>query len=135
MEGVTFPPRAMGATEGQMMRADPVREIIARREGEKARDRSREGWRWIARACGAGCGSAAGNRGKAASGRAQPAPLNEFDVRVEVAPADQGQAFPSGSQIRSDGLQQFSFRRRGPKVGVEEDHHYGREKNSIESVS
>jgi hypothetical protein len=31
-EGVAFPPIAMGAAEGQMLRADLVREIVARRE-------------------------------------------------------------------------------------------------------
>jgi hypothetical protein len=54
-EGVAFPPRAMGAAEGQMVRVDLVREIVARRERGKARDRSRESWRWIARRCGVGC--------------------------------------------------------------------------------
>jgi hypothetical protein len=37
-EGVAFPPRVMGAAEGQMVRADLVREIVARRErGESSR--------------------------------------------------------------------------------------------------
>ena len=38
LEGVAFPPTAMGAAEGQMVRADLVREIVARRErGESTR--------------------------------------------------------------------------------------------------
>ena len=42
-EGVAFPPRAMGAAEGQMVRADLVREIVARRErGESTRQIARE---------------------------------------------------------------------------------------------
>src|SRR5216684_823271 len=42
-EGVAFPPRVMGAAEGQMVRADLVREIVARRErGESSRQIARE---------------------------------------------------------------------------------------------
>src|SRR5712664_3379951 len=42
-EGVAFPPRVMGAAEGQMVRADLVREIVARRErGESTRQIARE---------------------------------------------------------------------------------------------
>ena len=42
-EGVAFPPTAMGAAEGQMVRADLVREIVARRErGESTRQIARE---------------------------------------------------------------------------------------------
>jgi len=45
-----------GAAEGQMVRADLVREDSgAAGAGRKARDRSRGSWRWIARRCGAGC--------------------------------------------------------------------------------
>ncbi len=42
-EGVAFPPTVMGTAEGQMVRADLVREIVARRErGEGAKaDRAR----------------------------------------------------------------------------------------------
>ena len=41
-EGVAFPPRVMGAAEGQMVRADLVREIVARRErGESSRQIAR----------------------------------------------------------------------------------------------
>ena len=41
-EGVAFPPRAMGAAEGQMVRADLAREIVARRErGESSRQIAR----------------------------------------------------------------------------------------------
>ncbi len=43
LEGVAFPPRAMGAAEGQMLRADLVREMVARRErGESTRQIARE---------------------------------------------------------------------------------------------
>ena len=43
LEGVAFPPRAMGAAEGQMVRADLVREMVARRErGESTRQIARE---------------------------------------------------------------------------------------------
>ena len=43
LEGVAFPPIAMGAAEGQMVRADLVREIVARRErGESTRQIARE---------------------------------------------------------------------------------------------
>jgi len=43
LEGVAFPPRVMGAAEGQMVRADLVREIVARRErGESTRQIARE---------------------------------------------------------------------------------------------
>jgi hypothetical protein len=70
-EGVAFPPTVMGTAEGQMVRADLVRQIVARRErGESTRQIARE----LAvdrKTGGAGCRSAAGNRGKAASGRAQ----------------------------------------------------------------
>src|SRR6266849_3665842 len=41
-EGVAFPPRVMGAAEGQMVRADLVREIVARRERG---GRKWQGWR------------------------------------------------------------------------------------------
>jgi transposase len=42
-EGVAFQPRVMGAAEGQMVRADLVREIVARRErGESSRQIARE---------------------------------------------------------------------------------------------
>ena len=42
-ERVAFPPIAMGAAEGQMVRADLVREIVARRErGESTRQIARE---------------------------------------------------------------------------------------------
>src|SRR5260370_10970841 len=42
-EGVAFPPRVMGAAEGQMVRADLVREMVARRErGESTRQIARE---------------------------------------------------------------------------------------------
>src|SRR5713226_905519 len=42
-EGVAFPPRVMGAAEGQMVRADLVQEIVARRErGESTRQIARE---------------------------------------------------------------------------------------------
>jgi transposase len=42
-EGVAFPPRVMGAAEEQMVRADLVREIVARRErGESSRQIARE---------------------------------------------------------------------------------------------
>ena len=43
LEGVAFPPRAMGTAEGQMLRADLVREMVARRErGESTRQIARE---------------------------------------------------------------------------------------------
>lgn len=44
LEGVAFPPTATGATaEGQMLRADLVREMVARRErGESTRQIARE---------------------------------------------------------------------------------------------
>ena len=43
LEGVAFPPRAKGAAEGQMLRADMVREMVARRErGESTRRIARE---------------------------------------------------------------------------------------------
>ena len=43
LEGVAFPPTSMGAAEGQMVRADLVREIVARRErGESTRQIARE---------------------------------------------------------------------------------------------
>lgn len=42
-EGAAFPPRVMGAPEGQMVRADLVREIVAGRErGESSRKIARE---------------------------------------------------------------------------------------------
>jgi len=45
LEGVAFPPTAMGAAEGQMVRADLVREIVARRErGESTRQIARSGF-------------------------------------------------------------------------------------------
>ena len=43
LEGVASSPRAMGAAEGQMLRADLVREMVARRErGESTRQIARE---------------------------------------------------------------------------------------------
>src|SRR5580704_19094290 len=43
LEGVAFPPTAMEAAEGEMVRADLVREIVARRErGESTRQIARE---------------------------------------------------------------------------------------------
>ncbi len=43
LEGVAFPPIAMGRAEGQMVRADLVRETVARRErGESTRQIARE---------------------------------------------------------------------------------------------
>jgi len=46
LEGVAFPPTATGATaEGQMLRADLVREMVARRErGESTRQIARSGF-------------------------------------------------------------------------------------------
>ena len=68
----------------------------------KARDRSRGSWRWIGRRCGAGCKSAAGNRGKAASGPARSILTSSSSSGAGRKWAGTGRAYIIGNWRRWD---------------------------------